>query len=597
MEPVGTVTTILLILVVMALMARWKKEWRSQNYPLGPLVLPVIGNLLQLRAANTCKTFRKLSEKYGPIFTLRFGSEWAVVVGYEVVWEVLVNRRDEFTDRGQFPLAEKTNKDLGIFMSNGETWAQTQPFTLTMLRDFGVGKRSVEEQVQEEMGLLLQELAQTKGQLFDPAMLLSAAMGNTICHILVSEHFSYGDEEYCHVLWHLAENFRLESSIAGQVRGFGGGGAPLALALPTPCQLTGTVPPCWHCVASLAPCHLALSWQLCTILPSPMNRLPSPHQTFFQNNSFEDFLARKVAEHEATLDSEASQDFVDAFLCRMEQVGRGDPGDRTLGFHGHARILRTLSSAGWSGGGGATPSSFLSPPPKKKIQKGNPRMAFRWDNMHAMAFNMFVSGTESTSITLCYCLMLLLEHPEVAGGGHSHGCWGGATHTPPTSPPSNAFIREGGAMPYTEAVLHEMLWFLNLTFIRRAKRDTQPGGFIIPKLRPPRKPRLGAGGGGSPTASPSQGCTIYPVLSSALRDPCHFKNPEAFDPCHFLDEKGVKKSEAFLPFSAGKCMCLGESLAWAQLFFFLTAILQRFQLRHPPRPPPPPTCIPKSAAS
>uniref|UniRef100_A0A8B9YXQ6 Uncharacterized protein n=1 Tax=Buteo japonicus TaxID=224669 RepID=A0A8B9YXQ6_9AVES len=444
--------------------ARWKKEWRSQNYLLGPLALPVIGNLLQLRAANTCKTFHKLSEKYSPIFTLRFGSERVVVVvGYEVVREVLVNRRDEFTNWGQFPLAEKTNKDLGIFMSNGETWVQTQPFTLTMLRDFGVGKRSVEEQVQEEMGLLLQELAQAKGQLFDPAILLSAAMGNTICHILVSEHFSYSDEEYHHVLWHLAENFHLESSIAGQ---------------------------------------------LCTILPSLMNRLPGPHQTFFQNNSFEEFLARKVAEHKATLDLEAPQDFVDAFLCRMEQ-------------------------------------------------KGNPRMAFRWDNMHAMAFGMFVSGTESTSITLRYCLMLLLEHPEVAGKVQEEIERVMGREQTPT-------LRDRGAMPYTKAVLHETLWFLDLAFIRRAKRDTQPSGFIIPK-----------------------GCTIYPGLSSALRDPRHFKNPEAFDPRHFLDEKGgFKKSEAFMPFSAGKRMCLWESLAWAQLFLSLTAILQRFQLR------PPPTCIP-----
>lgn len=56
-----------------------------------------------------------------------------------------------------------------------------------------------------------------------------------------------------------------------------------------------------------------------------MNRLPGPHQTFFQNNSFEEFLARKVVEHKATLDLEAPQDFMDAFLCRVEQVGRGDP--------------------------------------------------------------------------------------------------------------------------------------------------------------------------------------------------------------------------------------------------------------------------------
>ncbi|NXJ58375.1 CP2C8 protein, partial [Spizaetus tyrannus] len=188
---------ILLILVVMALVAGWKKEWQSQNYPPGPLALPVIGNLLQLRAANTCKTFRKLSKKYGPVFTLHFGSERAVVVfGYEVVREVLLSRGDEFTDRGRFPLTEKYNKDLGIFMSNGEMWAQTRRFTLTTLRDFGMGKRSVEEWVQEEMGLLLQELAQTKGQPFNPAMLLSAAVGNTICRILFGERFGYGDEEY-----------------------------------------------------------------------------------------------------------------------------------------------------------------------------------------------------------------------------------------------------------------------------------------------------------------------------------------------------------------------------------------------------------------
>lgn len=124
-------------------------------------------------------------------------------------------------------------------------------------------------------------------------------------------------------------------------------------------------------------------------------------------------------------------------------------GDRNLGFHGHPGILGTLSSAGWSRQGC---NSLLFPvpsrPPKKIQEKGNPGTVFSRDNMYVTVFDMFVAGTESTSITLRYCLMLLLEHPEVAGGGHSHGCSGGGTDPPTTTtdlPSSNAFLREGAA--------------------------------------------------------------------------------------------------------------------------------------------------------
>ncbi|XP_075583416.1 cytochrome P450 2C20-like [Pelecanus crispus] len=471
MEPVGTVTGILLlVLAATVLVAWWKKEQRSRNYPPGPPALPVIGNLLQLRATDTCKTFCKLSEKYGPVFSLRFGSELVVVVfGYEMVREVLVSRGDEFTDRGRYPLMEKISKDLGLFMSNGETWVQTRRFTLATLRDFGMGKRSVEEQVREETATLLQELARTQGKPFNPAMLLSAAVGNAICRILFGKRFSYDDEEYRCVIQRLAENFYLESSVAGQ---------------------------------------------LYSMLPRLMDRLPGPHHTLFQNNSFiQDFLARKVAEHEATLDSAAPRDFVDAFLCRMEQ------------------------------------------------EKGKAGTPFRWDNMLATIFDLFVAGTETTSITLRYCLLLLLQHPEVAGKVQEEV-------ERVVGPERAPALRDRGAMPYTDAVLHEAQRYLDLIplgFIRTVKRDTRLGGFTLPK-----------------------GCTIYPILSSALRNPRHFKNPEAFDPGHFLDEKGeFKKSEAFIPFSAGKRMCVGESLARTQLFLFLTAILQHFQLRQPagcPRP-------------
>nr|XP_016852017.1 PREDICTED: cytochrome P450 2C31-like [Anolis carolinensis] len=448
---------------------------------------------------------RQLSGKYGSVFMVYFGLDQIVVVyGYNVVKKVLVDSGDDFLNRGRFPILDKINRGIGLFTSNGERWVQLRRFSLMTLKNFGMGKKSIEERIQEEAQHLVKALRETKGQPLSPTNIFNCGTGNVISHILLGERFNYKDEAYLRILHFITHGFRIECSFAGKVK--------RRIMMTTLGRRKQMKPKDSYELGNGAHCLILFLFplQLYNIFPWIMDHLPGPHQNMFKEAfSVQDFVTQKIEEHVRTFDAtNAPQDFIEAFLLKME---------------------------------------------KEKI---NPKTEFTTENLMMSIYDLFVAGMETTSTTLRFTLMLLLEHSAVAAKVHKEIDSVIGQESPPA-------MADRSRMPYTEAVIHEaqrVLDHIPSGLVRKAKRDVELEGFIIPK-----------------------GATILPMLTSALNDPEQFENPHRFDPEHFLDEKGnFKKNGADLPFSAGKRNCLGEGLARMELFLFVTTILQNFRLKYAP---------------
>lgn len=79
--------------------------------------------------------------------------------------------------------------------------------------------------------------------------------------------------------------------------------------------------------------------------------------------------------------------------------------------------------------------------------------------------------------------------------------------------------------------------------------------------------------------------TVVLINHFALhRDTKYWKDPEKFDPLRYLDEEGKMdptKLDSWLPFSAGRRVCLGESIAKSEILLMCVHLLQWFEISLP----------------
>lgn len=64
------------------------------------------------------------------------------------------------------------------------------------------------------------------------------------------------------------------------------------------------------------------------------------------------------------------------------------------------------------------------------------------------------------------------------------------------------------------------------------------------------------------------------------RDPDYWKEPDKFIPERFLEANGkmAPKPSSFFPFSAGRRVCLGESVAKPELILVFSCIMHKFRI-------------------
>ncbi|XP_028020046.2 cytochrome P450 2E1 isoform X2 [Balaenoptera acutorostrata] len=162
MAALGIMVALLVWMATLLLISIWTHIYSNRRLPPGPFPLPFVGNIFQLEIKNIPKSFTRLAERFGPVFTLYLGSRRFVVLhGYKAVKEVLLDYRNEFSGRGETPAFQ---------------------------------------------------VHQDKGQPFDPTFVIGFAPYNVISDILFHKRADYNDKTALRMLSLFNENFYLLSS-------------------------------------------------------------------------------------------------------------------------------------------------------------------------------------------------------------------------------------------------------------------------------------------------------------------------------------------------------------------------------------------------
>lgn len=203
-----------------------------------------------------------------------------------------------------------------------------------------------------------------------------------------------------------------------------------------------------------------------------------------------------------------------------------------------------------------------------KKEDGKVEQLLTEDHIVMTMNDVFNAGLETTATTLRWLVAYMAHYPEVQARLHAelddvigHG--------------RMPCLKDRGNLPYLESTIAEVLRIaaiVPLSLPHKATCDTTLGGYDVPK-----------------------DTMLITNVWAMHHDKDEWEMPEVFNPERFLDKDGKYGSSerkvsaagvrSYLPFSAGRRGCLGESLAKTELFLIASRLLHQFKIENPPGKP------------